>query len=92
MFAIVKADGYIVGVVSGHSVSGEVVSEVVSEAEYQRIRAAIMDRPEPVPGYGWRLREDLQWERYELPPGPDFPEEATVADYRAALEEMGVSL
>ena len=67
MFAIVKADGYIVGVVSGRSVSGE----VVSEAEYQRIRAAIMDRPEPVPGYGWRLREDLQWEQYELPPGPE---------------------
>ena len=88
MFAIVKADGYIVGVVSGRSVSGE----VVSEAEYQRIRAAIMDRPEPVPGYGWRLREDLQWEQYELPPGPDFPEEATEADYQAALEEMGVNL
>lgn len=53
MFAIVKADGYIVGVVSGRIVSGE----VVSEAEYQRIRAAIMDRPEPVPGYGWTMIE-----------------------------------
>lgn len=88
MFAIVKADGYIVGVVSGRSVSGE----IISREEYERIRAAITDRPEPVPGYGWRLLENLQWEQYELPPSPEFEEEATEADYRAALEEMGVSL
>ena len=88
MYSVNRSNGYIYGVASGDRLSGE----IISREEYERIRAAIMDIPEPVPGYGWRLREDLQWEQYELPPGPDFPEEATVADYRAALEEMGVNL
>ena len=88
MYSVNRHDGYIYGVASGARVSGE----IISREEYERIRAAIMDRPEPVPGYGWRLREDLQWEQYELPPGPELPEEATEADYQAALEEMGVNL
>lgn len=67
MYSVNRHDGYIYGVASGSRLSGE----IISREEYERIRAAIMDRPEPVPGYGWRLREDLQWEQYELPPGPE---------------------
>ena len=88
MYSVNRYGGYIYGVASGARLSGE----IISREEYERIKAAIMDRPEPVPGYGWRLREDLEWVLYELPPGPELPEEATEADYRAALEEMGVSL
>lgn len=67
MYSVNRNNGYIYCVASGSSLSGE----IISREEYERIRAAIMDRPEPVPGYGWRLREDLQWEQYELPPGPE---------------------
>lgn len=88
MYSVNRHDGYIYGVASGTHLSGE----IISREEYERIRAAIAAKPTAPAGYGYRLREDLRWELYELPPGPELPEEATVADYRAALEEMGVSL
>ena len=67
MYSVNRHDGYIYGVASGDRLSGE----IISREEYERIRAAIMDRPEPVTGYGWRLRDNLEWELYELPPGPE---------------------
>ena len=38
-----------------------------------------------------RLRTDLTWETYALPEEP-IEEEATEADYQAALAQMGVNL
>lgn len=78
-------NGYIVSVVSGVSKGN------ISESEYLNIRALISDAPEAPDGFGYRLREDLEWELYELPESPEIPEEATEADYREALERLGVS-
>ena len=88
LYTVNKSDGYISGVAAGSRASGE----VISREAYNAIRAAILARPVPPDGYGCRLREDLEWELYELPPGPGREEETTEADYRAALLELGVSL
>lgn len=88
MFAVIKNDGYIQGIASGRQVGGE----VISEAEYHRIKAVLLNTPKAPPGYTYRLREDLEWELVELPPAPDVPEEATPDDLINALRDMGVSV
>ena len=35
------------------------------------IQRAIDKLPQILPGYGARLKKDLTWELYELPPGPE---------------------
>lgn len=39
----------------------------ITEAEYNRIKAIIDNRPTAPNGYGYRLTVDLEWELYELP-------------------------
>lgn len=41
--------------------------EITAE-EYERIKKAISASPTPPEGYDYRLRDDLTWEEYELPP------------------------
>lgn len=79
-------NGYIVSVVSGVSKGN------IPESEYLNIRALISDAPEAPDGFGYRLRDDLTWELYQLPEPIDVPEDATEVDYISALKEMGVPL
>lgn len=67
MKAIIE-DGYIIAI--GQHVAGEDISD-----EYaSQIMHALDNVPTPEAGYGYRLREDLEWERYMLPPVPEPPE------------------
>ena len=40
----------------------------ITEAEYAEILTAIRNKPTPRDGYDYRLKTDLSWEEYELPP------------------------
>lgn len=55
---------------------------------YPAVMECMANRPIAPAGYDYRLKEDLTWELYELPPEPE--EEATSEDYEAALNRLGV--
>ena len=42
----------------------------ITEAEYNEIMAIIQNRP-TAEGKGYRLKTDLTWEEYDLPPMPE---------------------
>ena len=42
----------------------------ITEAEYNEILAIIQNRPS-ADGKGYRLKTDLAWEEYDLPPVPE---------------------
>lgn len=52
--------------------------EEITKAEYNEILSVIQSRPNN--GYGYRLKTDLTWERYELPieEDPELTEEETL--------------
>lgn len=62
----------------------------ITEAEYSNLLEVIHNKPNAPDSYDYRLREDLEWELYELPIIPTEDEEATTEDYEAALTEVGV--
>ena len=62
-------DGYLVAVGSG---SG---GAEIAEAEYNNLLEIIHNKPIAESGYDYRLREDLEWELYELPIIPTEDEE-----------------
>ena len=39
----------------------------ISKTEYDKLFSAIIAPPQAKEGYGYRLREDLTWEEYQLP-------------------------
>lgn len=55
-------DGYIVAIGTGYG-----GMEITIE-EYSKLSTYIQNRPTPPEGYDYRLRDDLTWEEYELPP------------------------
>lgn len=55
-------NGYILTIGTGYG-----NTEITAE-EYAELLAMIQSRPTPREGYDYRLREDLTWEEYELPP------------------------
>ena len=61
---------YIMGISKGGGYGIE-----ITESEYNEILSAIQNRPAPESGYGFRLKTDLTYERYEMPPAE--PEELT---------------
>ena len=64
----------------------------ITEAEYNNLLAVIHNKPIAESGYDYRLKSDLDWEIYELPPVPAAEDEdANEADYIAALAELGVT-
>lgn len=54
--------GYIISIGTG---SG---GEEITESEYTEILSVIRDKPTARDGYDYRLKTDLTWEEYELPP------------------------
>ena len=61
--------GYIISVGTGNG------GTEISEQEYAEILAIIRNKPTPRDGYDYRLKTDLTWEEYELPPMPDPADE-----------------
>lgn len=77
-------DGYILAIGTGAG------CEEITEQEYNAIKAVIDARPTPTEGYGYRLKTDLTWERYELPEpettDEDVPTETVLAELQEVLE------
>lgn len=73
-FFKVTHDGYILGIGVGGG------GTQISEAEYNEILSVIDARPTPQEGYDYRLKTDLTWELFELPPEPDELDEAEAFD------------
>lgn len=61
-------NGYLVAVGSG---SG---GTEITEAEYNNLLSVIHNKPTAPEGYDYRLKADLSWELYELPPVPEDDE------------------
>lgn len=77
-------DGYVEGI-------GEATGDGnITKAEYNEILTIVHNRPTPKEGYGIRLKTDLTWEEYELPPEPE-PEPTEEEDMQMALKALGVS-
>jgi len=54
--------GYIISTGTGNS------GTEITEQEYAEILAVIRNKPTPRDGYDYRLKTDLTWEEYALPP------------------------
>lgn len=54
----------------------------ITEAEYNEIMAVIQSRP-TAEGKGYRLKTDLTWEEYDLPPEPEPSDEDEIPDSAA---------
>lgn len=61
MYIKVIEDGYITAVGTG------IVGDEINESEYKEIMSVILSKPIPSDGKGYRLKEDLTWEEYDLP-------------------------
>lgn len=54
----------------------------ITESEYNEIMAVIQNRPQ-ADGKGYRLKTDLTWEEYDLPPEPEPSDEDELSDAEA---------
>ena len=54
----------------------------ITEAEYNEIMAIIQNCP-TAEGKGYRLKTDLTWEEYDLPPEPEPSDEDELSDAEA---------
>lgn len=55
----------------------------ITEAEYNDILAIIRSCPTPPDGKGYRLKTDLTWEEYDLPPEPEPSDEDELSEAEA---------
>lgn len=76
------SDNYILAIGTGYG------GEEITESEYNTIMSVIQNRPH-AEGKGYRLRTDLTWEEYDLPPEPE-PEMTEEEDMRNALRILGL--
>lgn len=67
-------------------------ADAITQAEYERVKAIVDQRPVPPDGYGYRMSADLTWELYALPAIADDGEEATAEDYKARAERAEAAL
>ena len=79
-------NGYIISLVKG------VTNGNITEDEYNTILEVIRNKPTPPQGYDYKLKENLEWELYELPVPEPEDEDATEDDFKAALNQLGVSM
>ena len=75
---------YIIAVGTGYS------GEEITETEYNEIMSIIQNRP-TTEGKGYRLKTDLTWEAYDLPPEPEPSDEDELSDAEALNVIMGVT-
>lgn len=54
----------------------------ISEVEYNNILTVIRNRP-AAEGKGYRLKTDLTWEAYDLPPEPEPSDDDEISDDEA---------
>ena len=64
-YSKIVIDGYIAGLGAQECRSN--IDGDITEAEYNSIMAVIQNRPQ-ADGKGYRLKTDLTWEEYDLPP------------------------
>lgn len=62
----------------------------ITETEYNKIMSIIRNRP-AAEGKGYRLKTDLTWEAYDLPPEPE-PSDDEISDGEALSIIMGGAL
>lgn len=55
----------------------------ISETEYNDILAIIRSCPTPPDGKGYRLKTNLAWEEYDLPPEPEPSDEDELSEAEA---------
>ena len=80
-FIKVAKEGYILTIGTG------VAGDAITEEEYNTILSVIKNRPHEE-GYGFRLKEDLTWERYEVPPEPETePAAEEIVDILTGVSE-----
>ena len=62
----------------------------ITEDEYNTIMDVIRNSP-AAEGKGYRLKTDLAWEEYDLPPEPEPSDEDELSDTEALNVIMGVT-
>lgn len=62
----------------------------ISEDEYSEILSVIQNRPS-ADGKGYRLKTDLTWEAYDLPPEPEPSDADELSDAQALNMILGVT-
>ena len=85
-YSKIVIDGYIEGIGTYKSRSN--MDGDITEAEYNSIMAVIQNRPQS-DGKGYRLKTDLTWEEYDLPPVPEPSDEEEVSDSEALSILLG---
>lgn len=78
-------DGCIVAVGTGN------VGEEITETEYNSILSVIQSRPVS-DTQGYRLRADLTWEAYDLPPVPEPSDDDEISNEEALNILLGGSV
>ncbi len=78
------SDNYIIAI--GTGAGGTEITKV----EYDEIMAIIQNRPS-ADGKGYRLKADLTWEAYDLPPEPEPSDEDELSDAEALNVILGVT-
>ena len=66
------SDNYILAIGTGCG------NDEISEQEYNEIMSVIRSCPNEE-GKGYRLKTDLTWEKYDLPPGPEPRDEDEIS-------------
>lgn len=78
------SDNYIIAI--GTGAGGTEITKI----EYDEIMAIIQNRPS-ADGKGYRLKADLTWEAYDLPPEPEPSDEDELSDAEALNVILGVT-
>nr|DAG53067.1 MAG TPA: hypothetical protein [Caudoviricetes sp.] len=79
-YSKIVIDGYIAGLGTHECCSN--MDGDITEAEYNSIMSVIQNRPQ-ADGKGYRLKTDLTWEEYDLPPEPEPSDEDELSDAEA---------
>lgn len=83
-YHIITENGYIKRIELSNCSSGQ----NITEAEYNEIMAIIQNRP-TAEDKGYRLKADLTWEEYDLPPEPEPSDEDELSNDEALSIILG---